>query len=103
MRQERVARIIPNDGKLVLDVETETREAAFSKPTAATITRAFLYRTRRSAMRGFDAALRTATASGWRVNLKRQYPTYKKRSRFRVTIRLEQGVCAELCRQPSRR
>jgi hypothetical protein len=71
MRQERVARITPKDGKLVLDVETEPRDAAFSKPSAATITRAFLYRTRRSAMRGLDAALRTATASGWRVNVKR--------------------------------
>jgi hypothetical protein len=118
LRQERLARLVPPGGSPIVNVETNTRDTAFSKPNAATISRGFSYRTRDRAVHGRNVALRAAVATGWRVNRQRTTPAqpyygwkrlplgeatviigeYKKGNRFRVTIQLQQGACPlDLC------
>lgn len=110
LQRERLAHLVPDHGRLELDLETTTGRTAFSKQDSAVVSRGFSYRTRTAAVQAPRAVvLRVAAATGWRVSRYPTYPTapvvgwkrlsagdakltlghYMKKGRYRVTITLE--------------
>ena len=112
LQRERLAHLVPDHGRLELDLETtmpHNTEDLFAKETSAVVSRVFSYGTRDAAAHARRVALDVAAAGGWRVN---RYPAipagplfgwkrllpgqaklalghYRKGKRFYVTIRLE--------------
>jgi len=113
LRQERVATLVPLEGKLVFRFAADEHKDFYGNQVDAQILRTFAYRNAARAVRARDAAVKAAVEDGWHVKLARSYPnepffgsktlppgpatlsigTVIGAHRFEVTMRLAEGAC----------
>jgi hypothetical protein len=117
LKAEPLATTAPAGARLILDVENG-EEKAFSKPIPARVLRAFAFSDRAARERGLATVIRTASASGWRVDSRPRYPSdpyfgakrlavgpatltighFEKAGSYRLSVKIEEGACPrELC------
>jgi hypothetical protein len=117
LKSERLATTAPSGARLVLNIENE-KDTAFSKPIRARVLRAFAFGDRAARERGLASVIRTARASGWRVDSGLRYPSdpyfgakrlavgpatltighFEKAGSYRLSIKIEEGACPrDLC------
>ena len=118
LKADRLATTAPSGARLILDIENE-KDTAFSKPIRARVLRVFAFSGRAARERGLATVIRTARASGWRVDSRLEYPSdpyfgakrlavggatltighYQKVGSYRLSIKIEEGACPRaLCR-----